>query len=128
MQTSIFLAKLIGPILLAGALGLFVNGAGFRAMAEELAQSRALIFLSGLMVMSAGVAIVLVHNIWTADWRAAITIFGWLMAIGGFVRLAFPQIAEMKARAMLANPYSLKIGGAIWLVFGAIFVAFGYFI
>ena len=127
MQTSLFLAKLAGPVLLAGALGLFLNARAFRAMAEEMTQSRALIFLSGLILMTSGVAIVLVHNVWAADWRGAITILGWLMAIGGFVRIAFPQIAEKKGRAMLANPLSLKIGGAIWLVFGAVFTVFGYF-
>ena len=127
MQTSLFLAKLTGPVLLAGALGLFLNAPRFSAMAEELSRSRALVFLSGLMVMSAGVAIVLVHNIWTADWPAAITVFGWLMTIGGFVRIAFPQLAEKKGRAMLANPSSLKLGGAVWLIFGAVFTFFGYF-
>ena len=127
MTTSLFLAKLIGPVLLAGALGLFFNAASFRAMAEDMIKNRAMIYLSGLMIMPAGLAIILTHNVWTADWRAAITIFGWLMAIGGAVRIAFPQVAESKGRAVLVNTYSLKIGGAVWLVFGAVFTYFGYY-
>ena len=34
----------------------------------------------------AGLAIVLVHNVWTFDWRVIITILGWLAVLGGIFR------------------------------------------
>jgi hypothetical protein len=40
MQTSIFLAKLIGPVMLAAALGLLVNREGYRAMARAFSTAR----------------------------------------------------------------------------------------
>ena len=66
MQTSLFLARLIGPVMLAIGLAVFANQRGFRDMAEEFIASRALIFLSGFLLMPAGLAIVLTHNVWTA--------------------------------------------------------------
>ena len=63
MANSIFLAKLIGPVVLAVAIGIFVNGAIYRLLADEFLRSRALIYLSGLMIMTAGLAIVLTHNV-----------------------------------------------------------------
>src|ERR1700676_5126998 len=87
MSTSVFIARLIGPVMLVIGLAVFANQSAFRNMAEEYLASRALIFLSGLLIMPVGLAIVLTHNIWAADGRVMITLFGWLTAIGGAVRL-----------------------------------------
>ena len=76
MPTSIFLARLIGPFALALGLALLVHGAGFRVLANEFLASPALVFLSGIVTLPAGLAIVLTHNVWTADWRVVITIVG----------------------------------------------------
>ena len=78
MANSIFLARLIGPLMLAVGIGIFVNGAVYRLLADEFLRSRALIYLSGLLIMTAGLAIVLTHNVWRADWPVLITILGWL--------------------------------------------------
>src|ERR1051325_8260846 len=86
MTPSVFLARLIGPVMLVVGIAVFLNQRAFRDMAEEFLASRALLFLSGLLVMPMGVAIVLTHNVWTADWRVLVTLFGWLNAIGGGVR------------------------------------------
>ena len=44
MANSIFLAKLMGPVMLAVGIGVLINGNGFRSLAEEFLRSRALIF------------------------------------------------------------------------------------
>jgi hypothetical protein len=126
MSTSIFLAKLMGPVLLAAALGMLLNQAGYRAMAQEFLRSPALIYLSGLLTMLAGVAIVLHHNVWVADWRVLITIFGWLGAIGGAARIMLPSRVKTVGEAMLRKPRTMMIGVGIWLVVGAIFCFYGY--
>src|SRR5881392_4488705 len=98
MQTSIFIARLIGPVMLAVGIAVFANPRGFRDMSEEFFASRALMFLSGLLIMPAGLAIVLSHNVWTADWRVLITLLGWLIAIGGALRLLAPTFVVQTAR------------------------------
>src|SRR5688572_10715214 len=91
MNTSIFLARLIGPISLVGGISLFLNRADYKAMAQEFLRSPALIYLSGLLTMTAGLAVVLNHNLWVADWRVLPTIFGWLATLGGAARIALPR-------------------------------------
>ena len=127
MATSIFLAQLIGPVALVAAIGLLVNPAAYRAMAQEFLRSPALIYLLGVLTMTAGVAIVLVHNVWVADWRVLLTIFGWLGAIGGAARIALPQQVKSFGEAMLDKPMAMTIGGAAWLAIGALLCFFGYF-
>ena len=127
MQTSVFLARLIGPVMLAVGIAVFMNQRAFRDMAEEFMASRALLFLSGLLVMPMGVAIVLTHNVWTADWRVLITLFGWLNTIGGAVRLAAPDTVMRTGRAMLRRRHFVTVAAAIWIALGLLFCLFGYF-
>src|SRR3954447_11419040 len=126
MTTSVFLARLIGPVMLVIGVAVLVNQHEFRDMAEEFLASRALLFLSGLLIMPAGLAIVLTHNVWTADWRVLITIFGWLGAIGGALRLFGPLFVVKAGHAMLAQPHFTTIAAAIWLALGLLFCFFGY--
>ena len=126
MANSTFLARLMGPLFLAVGIGIFVNGAIYRLLADEFLRSRALIYLSGLLTMTAGLAIVLTHNVWRPDWTAIITILGWLALIGGAFRIIAPQGTERIGRRILKEKHGLTIGGIIWLAIGAILSVFGY--
>jgi len=126
MSTSVFLARLIGPVLLVIGLAVFANQRAFRELAEEFLASRALLFLSGLLIMPVGVAIILTHNIWAADGRVMITLFGWTNAIGGAVRLFAPAYVMKTGRAMLDRPYFIPLAAAVWVVAGSLFCLFGF--
>src|ERR1700737_886045 len=101
MSTSVFIARLIGPVMLVIGLAVLANQSAFRDMAEEFLASRALIFLSGLLIMPVGLAIVLTHNIWAADGRVMITLFGWLNALGGAAPVFAPHYVIQTGRALL---------------------------
>lgn len=126
MNTSILIARLIGPVMLAVGVAVLINGRAFRDIADEFMANHALMFISGLLTMLGGVAIVVTHNIWTADWRGLITLFGWLTAIGGAVRLIAPQFVVQRGRAMMKQSYMPTAAGAIWVAIGLIFCFFGY--
>ena len=76
MATSIFLAKLIGPLALALGFGVLFNRDAVRAVLDEFIHNRAILFLAGLITFPAGLAIVLTHNVWVADWPVIITLRG----------------------------------------------------
>ena len=116
----------MGPIMAMVGIGVFVNGAIFRAIADEFLRSRALIYTSGLLLMTAGLAIVLTHNVWAAGWTVIITILGWLATIGGAFRIVMPQGTEKIGRRLIKSPMNLQIAGVVWLALGAILSFFGY--
>ena len=126
MTTSIFLAKLIGPFFLLVGLSLLVNQAQFGIIANEFLQSPALVFLTGLIILPAGLAVVLTHNVWVADWRVLITLLGWLSLISGIIRLLVPKRALDVGRRLYARPNILHVSAAIWLVVGAVLSFYGY--
>ena len=124
MQTSLYLAKLIGPTLLV--IGIGINRDGYRDMAREFLGSRALIYLAGIFAFVPGLAMVLAHNVWVADWRIVITILGWLALVGGAFRILFPQEVTRIGTRVIANPSTMLIGGVVTLVLGAILSFYGY--
>jgi len=127
MSNSVFLARLIGPVLIAVAVGLFVNAQSYRMLAEEFLKSRALIYLSGILSMAAGLAVVNTHNRWAADWPVIITILGWLATFGGAVRIVCPQGTEKFGRKFLNHKHGLTVAGAIWGAVGVVLCFYGYF-
>jgi hypothetical protein len=112
--------------MLVIGLAVFANQRAFRDIAEEFLASRALLFLSGLLIMPVGLAIVLTHNIWAADGRVMITLFGWLNVIGGAVRLFAPAYVMQTGRVMLKRPHFVTVAAAIWVVAGSLFCLFGF--
>jgi F0F1-type ATP synthase membrane subunit a len=127
MATSKLIAGLIGPALVAAGIALLVNRQVFPEMMTQLSQNYAVIFLSGILSLVAGIAIVRVHNIWTGGWPVIITIFGWLLILGGLVRMWFPQKASNIAASFSNDPPFLLVAGVIVLLIGAFlsFKAYG---
>jgi hypothetical protein len=127
METSIFLAKLLGPILFVVGLGLLVNRAAYQVVAEEVVKSRALLFLAGALNLVAGLAIVLAHNEWDLSWQVIITIIGWFLLIRGFLRILVPQqIGDFLSRILARGPQVLVGSGVVALLVGAFLAWKGY--
>ena len=98
-----------------------------RSSPTEFLDSTALIYLSGLLTMTAGMAIILTHNVWVLEWRVLITVLGWLLAIGGAVRIVIPQGTQKIGRRFLKHPQGTIIAAVVWLAIGAVLCFFGYF-
>jgi hypothetical protein len=126
MQTSIFLARLVGPFFAIVGLSVLVNAAAFRSIAREFLNSPGLIFLTGLVTLPVGIAIVLTHNVWVANWPVLITIVGWLGVITGVIRVFAPQRVAEKGKTIAANHNFPYVAGGIWLAVGAVLCFFGY--
>jgi hypothetical protein len=126
MQRSIYLARLIGPVAIAIGIGLLANSAVYKQMAVQFLGSNALIYLSGILTMSAGLAVVLAHNVWEPDWRAIITVFGWLATIGGAARIMIPDEVARMGFSVIDTPNLPVFAGLLILLLGLVLSFFGY--
>lgn len=126
METSLFLAQLIGPVLIVIGVGLLLKQTEFREMATDFLSSRALIFVSGLLTLVVGLAIVLTHNVWEFNWPVIITILGWLSVFGGVFRILFPDSVQSMGTSMLDKPAMMTVSGAIQIVLGLWLSYVGY--
>lgn len=127
MNNSLFLAKLIGPFFAVVGIAVLLNAATFRGIAKEAMKSPAFVFLSGLLTLPVGLAIVLTHNVWVANWPVLITIIGWLAIITGVIRIAWTKQIIGFGKKVTANKNFPYIGGAIWVAIGLVLCFYGYF-
>ena len=84
MDSSILIARFMGPLMLVAGLALLVNRPHMLAVFKDMSESPGLIFIAGSMALFAGVALVTFHNLWVADWRAFITVYGWLALLASW--------------------------------------------
>ena len=126
METSEYIAGLIGPVLMVTALSMLLNPDFFKKIAAEAANSFALIYLAGIAALTIGLVIVHAHNTWVWDWPVIITIFGWLAIAGGLFRILAPQLVIKIAQSMLDSKPPLIAGGVVALLLGTALTAFGY--
>jgi hypothetical protein len=127
MERSRFIAKLIGPICIAGGAGMLFNTAVFKAMFERGLHDHLLIYIAGVIALTSGLAIVALHNTWQCNWTVLITLFGWLAIIGGIVRMVAPQFIEQLGERIIANANFFVIDGWIAVLLGVLLSYFAYF-
>jgi hypothetical protein len=119
MANSKTIAGLLGPTLIALAVALLINLGSMSALIESVSHDPALVLVSGILSFVAGLAVVRVHNHWPTDWTVLVTILGWLLLIGGLVRMLFPIWLAGKA-ATLGPSTGLIVGEAVvFFVIGA---------
>jgi len=112
---SRFIAGLIGPMLLAIAASILLNKGLIAEIADEAARNKVLVFMSGLLLLSAGLAIVQLHPGWEG-WPAIVTLIGWLSVVSGLARILFPfELADLAPR-VISTPIPLLAS----IAFGAI--------
>jgi hypothetical protein len=78
MQPSLIIARLVGPVFCVIGIGVLANQAVYREMAAQFLAGYPFIYLSGILALVAGLAILNVHPDWTRDWRSLITALGWV--------------------------------------------------
>jgi uncharacterized membrane protein len=126
MLPAVFIARLAGPLFVVIGAGILLNESVYAALIAEAVRSPTLIYFSGLLALLPGLAILNLHWRWTADWRVIITILGWLLVIGGVIRIVLPQTTANLASTVYSGAAALPIVAVVSLVLG-VFLSFqGY--
>jgi uncharacterized membrane protein len=126
MQSSLNIARLVGPVLAAVGVGMLSNQPTYREMAAQFLSTLPLIYFSGVLMLVAGLAILNLHADWTPDWRSAVTAIGWVLTCVGTFRIIAPQFANFIATSIIGNA-GFFTGLGIFLVVVGGFVTFkGY--
>lgn len=96
METSIFLARFLGGFYVI--FGLLFLGAKFLGRVIEMTDDKSFVVSTGYISLLMGLATVVLHNVWVADWRVAITLLGWATLIKGILKIGFPEIIHKQAQ------------------------------
>ena len=110
LQTSRNIAGLVGPMLAAVTLS-----------ESELVQPHLydtqippVVYLSGALLLLAGISIVRAHNRWVAGWPVLITLVGWLAVFLGLFRMLaagqYEQVAQRPGALLVLEAIGFAVG------------------
>ena len=126
MDLSIFLAKLFGLyFLIAGGIIMMRQKSYMHIMMDVLGDKGLLTVVAACQLI-AGLALVIAHPIFTADWQGLITLIGLWIAIEGVFYLAAPYTKVMKFVKMFNNSTWFTSGGLLAVVMGAYLAGKGF--
>lgn len=123
MTSSTYLALLFGTYIIAVSIPMIANQKRLISMMEDFIDSPPLIFLTGVLALMGGISVICFHNIWTADWRSLISVFGWIAAIEGVLMIVMPAPLIRFAKSILTKSPLISVLGFAYLALGAFFIS-----
>ena len=90
MDTSLFLFKFWGWYCVIFFFILCFNPKRIKQIIEDIQDEKFTILISFLAIII-GLLNILFHNIWEANIRLVVTLFGWLALLKGIMLLTFPR-------------------------------------
>ena len=118
MELSNFLAQLFGLTIAIFAGVAVLQPRLVRVYMKEFGESALLTLFLGMTGIIGGLAVVLSHNVWVADWRVLVTLFGWAALIKGIVLLASPDLLRDIGMSLYSTPQRVRIVLVIMGVLG----------
>jgi len=111
------IAALLGPTMVAMVV------AEFPLVQPHLydAQIPPVIYLSGVLMFVAGLAIVRAHNIWVRNWTVLVTLSGWFFLLLGLIRM-FGAAQYRQVTASTSSWVFILLEGCLLVV--ALFITF----
>jgi hypothetical protein len=123
-----FLSRLIGLYAILVALSMFSRGQASAETVAALLQNPSMVFVLGVVMLAAGLAMVLAHNIWSGGALVVVvTLVGWMTLIKSLVFLFLPP--EIEARLFLERLHYQQLFYFYWalpLVLG-LYLTYGGF-
>lgn len=117
MDVSIFFARLWGGFFVVfGLLFIITRQLG---KTIEMTDDKSFVISTGYVTFLMGLVTVILHGVWSLDWRIVITILGWSTLIKGIIKIGFPeqihkQAQRFKKKQWLSAAFMILLGG--WLL------------
>lgn len=117
---TLYLGKLIGIGLLAMCLSLALRPKASLATISAMMNETGLLLVTGIFTMTAGIALVLGHNLWSGPPLViAVTIIGWVSLLKGLAIIAVPPARLAAVYRILNYPQTLRLVMFIGALAGA---------
>ena len=117
---SEWIARFLGPVFIVAAVPMITAPHRVGALNESFLANRALVYVSGILALVAGLAIVNTHNLWVVDWRLIITLFGWALTLSGAARVMFPEPVKKVGKGMSERLTITRLVGMLWAGLGGL--------
>jgi hypothetical protein len=125
MEHSLFLAKLLGVVLVVGQVVKEVRRKEFAEACSKASASPATLLVLGGVLFTTSTALVLSHSVWVADWRLAVTLIGWSMLTVSLLQMFVPRSMTWPMR-VLPNAWYRILVDVVQILLGLYLLYWGF--
>ena len=125
MQTTIFLAQICAPVILAVGIGVFTSRSYYLRIYRDLEKETLAVLCFGMFGMALGIVQISVHNVWGSFAQGVISFLGWALLIKATLFIVAPRLVD-KSGEWAANLKLVPVSGTLMLLFGAYLTWLGY--
>jgi len=115
METTIFLVKIVGVYFIVSGVFLFTQRKTLISMLNDFFEHRAISFLTGVLLVSGGAALILRGNIGSDPLSIFLMVISWAILIKGILYILAPGVLHSLVKNISRFNFSL-IGAFIALV------------
>ena len=126
MIYSIFLAKVIGPVLALMCFPLLLRKKQYLKIVDDLIKSPALMYVISFINLFLGTLLLVTHNVWVGQWPVVITMMGWAIILKGLLYLLFPETTIMIVKKYNKNMGLYMFSVLLCFVLGLYLTYMGY--
>jgi len=125
-MTSLFLTQLLAVFAITMGMSMLIKRKMLTNVFHEVAESRALAYILGVLVFLTGLAIILSGGLWETRSRMIIMIFGWVSVLEGLLSLFVSKKFVREYLELLDNSKAYYIVAISYLAMGTYLLYFGF--
>jgi len=125
-MTSLFLTQLLAVFAITMGMSMLIKRKMLTNVFHEVAESRALAYILGVLVFLTGLAIILSGGLWETRSRMIIMIFGWVSVLEGLLSLFVSKKFVREYLELLDNGKAYYIVAISYLAMGTYLLYFGF--
>lgn len=126
MDTSLFLAQLLGIYFVLISVVVLIRQRSISGIIDEMAKSRLALFSLGLIELVAGLGIVLAYPQISMDHVGVISLIGYILVIESIIYLLIPAKMTKKIISKFNKPLWYSAGGVLGLAGGLYLAGIGF--
>ncbi|UJW32137.1 hypothetical protein L3Q67_44580 [Saccharothrix sp. AJ9571] len=123
-------ARVIGPYVAVFTTVYAVRLPALQGLIGELFAEPVLMLMLGALMLGAGLVIIGGHRNWRGPLAVTVSLFGWFVALRGFLLIAFPTTIESGVEATMLSPTAMllaRVFFAALAVLGLVLTYAGWF-
>jgi hypothetical protein len=126
MDTTLFLAQLWGPAILAVGVGILLSRSYYVKLYRDLEREKLAVLTFGLVALTMGIIHINVHNVWSTFPQMFISLLGWGLLVKGIAFVAFPKVVDQSGD-WAVHAKLLPTLGIVLMIAGVYLSWIGYF-
>jgi hypothetical protein len=119
-------ARVIGPYVATFGIVYAIRLPDLGGLVGDLFAQTFNVLILGALMLAAGLLIIGVHRSWRGPLAVTISLFGWFVAIRGFLLIAAPSTIEAGADATLLSPTATIVARVFFAALGALGLVLAY--